>query len=114
MMATCVARAALVRACCRRSGSAPPSALLHARATLVRRGAPTAVRALACGVSARAASATRGGAQHPWQRVSGALQGAGTRGYASAALPDHVVVAMPALSPTMTQGTIVSWSVSVG
>lgn len=28
--------------------------------------------------------------------------------------PDHMVVAMPALSPTMTMGTIVDWTVAVG
>lgn len=29
-------------------------------------------------------------------------------------LPDHVVVNMPALSPTMTQGTLMSWAVEIG
>mmetsp|Transcript_95 Transcript_95/g.215 ORF Transcript_95/g.215 Transcript_95/m.215 type:complete len:195 (+) Transcript_95:30-614(+) len=32
----------------------------------------------------------------------------------SADLPDHIVVGMPALSPTMTQGTLASWAVNVG
>jgi pyruvate dehydrogenase E2 component (dihydrolipoamide acetyltransferase) len=28
--------------------------------------------------------------------------------------PDHEVISMPALSPTMEQGTIVTWNVAVG
>ncbi|CCE78165.1 Piso0_000781 [Millerozyma farinosa CBS 7064] len=34
--------------------------------------------------------------------------------YSSGKFPDHTVINMPALSPTMTQGSLVSWSKSVG
>ena len=29
-------------------------------------------------------------------------------------LPEHIVVEMPALSPTMEEGTLVNWNVAVG
>ena len=104
-MASVAARAGLLRACCRRAGS------LYPRTTLVRH-APAAARDFARAVSTLGVTSVRGGA-HPWQRV-GALQCGAARGLASSALPEHVVVCMPALSPTMTQGTIVSWSVDIG
>merc|ERR1719272_1799497 len=39
--------------------------------------------------------------------------GVSRRAY-STNLPDHEVIAMPALSPTMEMGTIVTWNVAVG
>ena len=36
------------------------------------------------------------------------------RGYASGDYPDHVKVRLPALSPTMEMGTIVSWEKKEG
>ncbi|ODV95998.1 hypothetical protein PACTADRAFT_2300 [Pachysolen tannophilus NRRL Y-2460] len=36
------------------------------------------------------------------------------RTYAGKSFPDHVVIKMPALSPTMTQGSLLSWSKKVG
>lgn len=36
------------------------------------------------------------------------------RGYASKSWPEHTVIDMPALSPTMTQGNIVKWHKAVG
>lgn len=35
-------------------------------------------------------------------------------GYATGTYPSHVVINMPSLSPTMTQGTLVSWKVAPG
>jgi len=38
----------------------------------------------------------------------------GARKFASASLPDHTKLTMPALSPTMTQGNILEWKVKEG
>ncbi|KAJ1797786.1 pyruvate dehydrogenase complex dihydrolipoamide acetyltransferase component (E2) [Coemansia sp. RSA 2399] len=44
----------------------------------------------------------------------GAQQSVKTRKYSSKSYPDHQLVGMPALSPTMTQGNVGQWQKSVG
>ena len=44
----------------------------------------------------------------------GASTASRSRGFSSASFPDHTVVAMPALSPTMETGVIIKWNLKEG
>ncbi|KAJ2156256.1 pyruvate dehydrogenase complex dihydrolipoamide acetyltransferase component (E2) [Coemansia sp. RSA 552] len=78
-----------------------------------RAATPATARMAAIRASSRHISTSRAAARSAASlRVRAAPKGG--RQYSSKALPEHQVVGMPALSPTMTQGNVGQWQKSVG
>ncbi|KAJ2352066.1 pyruvate dehydrogenase complex dihydrolipoamide acetyltransferase component (E2) [Coemansia sp. RSA 2618] len=77
---------------------------------------PATARLVAIRASARHISTTRvaGRSVATLRMPQAAATGVQARRYSSKSYPDHQVVGMPALSPTMTQGNVGTWQKSVG
>ncbi|KAJ1732886.1 pyruvate dehydrogenase complex dihydrolipoamide acetyltransferase component (E2) [Coemansia sp. Benny D160-2] len=96
-----------------RTATVPRLLSRSARLAVPRAAAGASARHIATAriaVALRPSVARRLGAKQQQQ----ALAGGKRRQYSSKAYPEHQVIGMPALSPTMTQGNVGQWQKSVG